>query len=72
MLGLLFYWNLKEQNYRYVKAWLCVAGFTFLDEVHQAFIIGRDGRIVDVAIDSLGAAIVLYLLYKAKRTATKA
>jgi VanZ family protein len=72
MLGLLFYWNLKEQNYRYVKAWLYVAAFAFLDEVHQAFIIGRDGRIVDVAIDSLGAVIVLYLLYKARKTAVKA
>ncbi|MBE2975897.1 acetobutylicum phosphotransbutyrylase [Priestia megaterium] len=69
MLGLLFYWNLKEQKHRYIKAWLCVAAFAFLDEVHQAFIIGRDGRIVDVAIDSLGAAILLFLLYKVKKTA---
>ncbi|MEH7563753.1 VanZ family protein [Priestia megaterium] len=69
MLGLLFYWNLKEQQYRYVKAGLCVAAFAFLDEVHQAFIIGRDGRIVDVAIDSLGAAILLFVLYKVKKTA---
>ncbi|MBU8686479.1 VanZ family protein [Priestia megaterium] len=63
MLGLLFYWNLKEQKYRCLKAWLCVAIFAFLDEVHQAFIIGRDGRIVDVMIDSFGAAILLFLLY---------
>ncbi|MEN3769015.1 VanZ family protein [Priestia megaterium] len=72
MLGLLFYWNLKEQKYRYVKAGLCVAAFAFLDEVHQAFIIGRDGRIVDVAIDSLGAAILLFVLYKVKKPAAKA
>ncbi|MEJ9311018.1 VanZ family protein [Priestia megaterium] len=68
MLGLLFYWNLKKQSYRYIKAWLCVAAFAFIDEVHQAFIIGRDGRIIDVAVDSLGAAIALYLLYRARRT----
>ncbi|MEK1831880.1 VanZ family protein [Priestia megaterium] len=42
--------------------------FAFIDEVHQAFIIGRDGRIIDVAVDSLGAAIALYLLYRARRT----
>lgn len=72
MLGLLFYWNLKEQKYRYVKSWICVAAFAFLDEVHQAFIIGRDGRIVDVAIDSLGAAILLFVLYKVKKPAAKA
>ena len=71
ILGFLFYWNLKEQKYRYLNAWLCVAAFAFLDEVHQAFIIGRDGRIVDVAIDSLGAAILLFVLYKVKRSAVK-
>ncbi|MCZ8493346.1 VanZ family protein [Priestia megaterium] len=70
-LGLLFYWNLKEQRYRYVKAWLCLAAFAFLDEVHQAFIIGRDGRIVDVMIDSLGGAILLFLLYKMRKPALR-
>ncbi|MGR6337089.1 VanZ family protein [Priestia megaterium] len=71
LLGLLFYWNLKKQSYRYIKAWLCVAAFAFSDEVHQAFIVGRDGRIIDVAVDSLGAAIALYLLYRARKTAVK-
>ncbi|OVE35325.1 acetobutylicum phosphotransbutyrylase [Priestia aryabhattai] len=69
MLGLLFYWNLKEQKYRYVKAWLCLVIFACLDEVHQAFIIGRDGRIVDVMIDSFGAALMLFLLYKGRKLA---
>ncbi|MED4006489.1 VanZ family protein [Priestia aryabhattai] len=71
MLGLLFYWNLKELPCRYLKAWLCLATFAFLDEVHQAFIIGRDGRIVDVMIDSLGGAILLLLLYQVKKPSAK-
>lgn len=71
MLGLLFYWNLQKQRYRYLKAWLCLAAFAFLDEIHQAFIIGRDGRIVDVMIDSLGGAILLFLLYKVRKPAAK-
>ncbi|MDG0030614.1 VanZ family protein [Priestia sp. Y58] len=71
ILGLIFHWNLKEQRYRYIKAWLCLAAFAFLDEVHQAFIIGRDGRIVDVMIDSFGGAILLFLLYQVKRSAAK-
>ena len=71
MLGLLFYWNLKEQRYRYVKAWFCLAAFAFLDEVHQAFIIGRDGRIVDVMIDSFGAAVILFILYKVRKHSTR-
>ena len=71
MLGLLFYWNLKEQHSRYLKAWFCLAAFAFLDEVHQAFIIGRDGRIVDVMIDSLGGAILLFLLYNVRKPSRK-
>lgn len=70
-LGLFFYWNLKEQRYRYLKAWLCLVAFAFSDEIHQAFIIGRDGRIVDVMIDSLGGAILLFLLYVVKKSAAK-
>lgn len=71
LLGLLFYWNLKEKNYRYIKALIFVAIFAFLDEVHQAFIIGRDGRIVDVMIDSLGGAIFLFMLYKVRKSSNR-
>ncbi|NEW01025.1 VanZ family protein [Priestia aryabhattai] len=71
LLGLFFYWNLKEQKHRYVKALICVAIFAFLDEVHQAFIIGRDGRIVDVIIDSFGAAVMLFVLYKVRKSLTR-
>ncbi|MFE4121354.1 MULTISPECIES: VanZ family protein [Priestia] len=66
ILAVLIYWNLKEKPGRYVKAGLLLACFAFLDEVHQAFIIGRDGRIVDVLIDSFGGALFLFLLYKSK------
>lgn len=70
-LGLLFYWNFKKQKYRHLKAWCCLAAFAFLDEIHQAFIIGRDGRIVDVMIDSSGAAIMLFLLFLLQRNKLK-
>ncbi|MEM4993372.1 VanZ family protein [Priestia sp. SB1] len=67
LLALLIYWNLKKSSWRYVKAWFLLACFAFLDELHQAFIIGRDGRIIDVAIDSFGGALFLLLLYRYKK-----
>ncbi|QDZ82855.1 VanZ family protein [Priestia megaterium] len=67
LLALLIYWNLNKSSWRYVKAWVLLACFAFLDELHQAFIIGRDGRIIDVAIDSFGGALFLFLLYRYKK-----
>ncbi|MFT7828740.1 VanZ family protein [Priestia megaterium] len=67
LLALLIYWNLKKSSWRYVKAWVLLACFAFSDELHQAFIIGRDGRIIDVAIDSFGGALFLFLLYRYKK-----
>jgi len=67
LLAMLIYWNLKEKPWRYLKAWVLLACFAFLDELHQAFIIGRDGRIIDVAIDSFGGALFLFLLYRYKK-----
>ncbi|MCM3194137.1 VanZ family protein [Priestia megaterium] len=67
LLALLIYWNLNKSSWRYVKAWVLLACFAFLDELHQAFIIGRDGRIIDVAIDSFGGALFLFLFYRYKK-----
>ncbi|MEB4860637.1 VanZ family protein [Priestia megaterium] len=68
MLGLLFYLNFtNKEKYRYIKAWGCAAVFSLVDEIHQAFIVGRDGRIFDVMIDSIGAAIILFLLFLSTR-----
>ncbi|WP_341284823.1 VanZ family protein [Priestia megaterium] len=66
VLAVLIYWNLQEKPGRYVKAGFLLACFAFFDEVHQAFIIGRDGRIVDVLIDSFGGALFLFIIYKTK------
>ena len=67
LLALLIYWNFKKSSLQYLKAWFFLACFAFLDELHQAFIIGRDGRIIDVGIDSFGGALFLFLLYKYKK-----
>ncbi|CAI8727960.1 Acetobutylicum phosphotransbutyrylase [Priestia megaterium] len=67
LLAVLIYSNLKDKAWRYLKAWFSLTFFAFLDELHQAFIIGRDGRIIDVAIDCFGGALFLFLLYRYKK-----
>ncbi|MBN8250844.1 VanZ family protein, partial [Priestia flexa] len=72
LLALLIYWNLPKMKGRFVLAWLLLAGFAFMDEVHQAFIVGRDGRIIDVIIDSVGGALFLYLYDRFKKSKKEA
>ena len=42
---------------QFIFSWLFVIAYAITDEVHQLFIPGRTGRIVDVYIDALGALI---------------
>lgn len=67
LLALLIYVNLNTKTLRYLKSWFLLTGFAFLDELHQAFVIGRDGRIIDVVIDSFGGGLFLLLLYGYKK-----
>ncbi|KOO50417.1 VanZ family protein [Priestia koreensis] len=60
ILACLFAWNLR---YRYVVAWVLTTLYALSDEFHQAYTMGRDGRIMDVGIDSLGAIVFLCGLY---------
>lgn len=52
---------------RMLCAWLVGVEYAAIDEIHQLFIDGRSGQILDVFIDSIGVAIgicVLMLVYK--------
>ena len=42
--------------------------YAVTDELHQAFVPGRHGSPVDVAIDGIGAALGLLVLLHARRT----
>ncbi len=44
---------------------LCI-GFAMLDEYHQTFVVGRNGQILDVCIDSVGAicGLLFYSTYQ--------
>jgi VanZ family protein len=58
------------------KALIGAAGFALLyafsDEIHQLFVIGREGKISDIGIDIIGIAIAsLFLLMLYKRTSRR-
>jgi VanZ family protein len=63
LLALLFYLNLPSRKGRYLRAVLLTGVFAFTDELHQAFILNRDGRLADVLLDTAGGAAVMLLLY---------
>lgn len=71
VLGLLAFAFFKAmapgRGWHYRAAWLFALCYAATDEFHQLFVAGRSGRISDVCIDSVGAAIgllVLFLLQK--------
>jgi VanZ family protein len=42
---------------REAPAWLGAVGYAVTDEVHQSFVNGRAGRLLDVGIDAVGALV---------------
>lgn len=42
-------------------------GYAFLDEIHQLFIDGRAGRLMDVGIDSCGVILMMGMIYLVKK-----
>jgi hypothetical protein len=51
----------KQRPHARWLAWLLAIGYGMTDELHQAFVPGRNAWIVDVGIDALGALIALML-----------
>jgi VanZ family protein len=52
-----------------VYAFLIASGYAITDEVHQSFVEGRNGNVVDWLIDSAGAAAAALRLGARDRTA---
>jgi VanZ family protein len=50
-----------------VPAWLLATLYAISDEYHQGFVSGRHSSWVDVAIDSMGAAVCALLILRAQR-----
>lgn len=44
-------------------AWALATAYAVTDEIHQTFVPGRQGAVLDVIIDSAGAALALFFLW---------
>jgi VanZ family protein len=47
---------------------LAAAAYSLTDEFHQLFVPGRGASLVDCALDTMGAAIAMFLIYAYSRT----
>ena len=67
------WWRALRTRMPAVRALAPAWGITFLyacsDEFHQRFVTGRQSSWVDVAIDSMGAALVVVLVLRSRRAA---
>jgi VanZ family protein len=63
-LALLFFANFQHFRlpFRFLFAWVLTTLVGFCDEINQYFIVGRDGRIMDVALNSVAALVILITL----------
>jgi VanZ family protein len=53
-----------------LSAWFVAAGYSALDEIHQAFVVSRTASAYDSLLDSIGALFglaVLYLWFRLRR-----
>lgn len=73
ILGILVYLYVKELNISkiFIISLLVCILYALSDEIHQLFIIGRSGRILDVFIDSLGSLLGIFIMKKVGRTHEK-
>jgi VanZ family protein len=63
ILALLLWKAIYPKRWAYVGAWTLATFYGGLDEWHQSYIPGRSASVNDVLIDSLGALVVLLLLF---------
>ena len=68
VLAILVTWLLKSYNLEYNQMFLysimiCIL-YSFSDEIHQLFISGRNGSIIDVFIDNLGSYLGVFIINK--------
>ena len=75
ILGILVTLLVREYNVSFYKclfiSLLVCLLYSISDEVHQLFVPGRSGEVLDVMIDTMGGFIscnILYLIYRRKRS----
>jgi VanZ family protein len=63
-----FYFSLKfTQKKTIIFSIILTLLYAMSDEWHQTFVFGRDGRIRDVVIDSIGILLAMFLILKIKQ-----
>lgn len=64
-LTFLFYWGLQKNLSFKTNLWISLILailYGISDEIHQYFVPTRDGKVIDVFVDSLGVIIALLLI----------
>ena len=69
ILGVLVYLYIKEFNIsnKFIISLLICILYALSDEIHQLFIVGRSGKIIDVFIDSFGSLTGIFIIKKVGR-----
>ena len=62
----LYVWKVKNK-WLYILAFAVAVIFASTDEFHQLFVPGRSGMVIDVLIDSIGAAIGVFIVWGVRR-----
>lgn len=68
-LSVFLFWKSTNRKTFLLKL-ILIAGFAFADEIHQYYVVGRTGRIMDVYFDMASAMFCLALIFafgKAKK-----
>ncbi|MGF7534900.1 VanZ family protein [Bacillus mexicanus] len=60
-LAIFLFWRSSSYRKALLKL-LLIVGFAFTDEVHQYFVVGRSGRLMDVLFDLFSVSIFLLIL----------
>jgi VanZ family protein len=58
-IGSLFHWDSSNLNPRFLLAASIASVIAIADEIHQAYVPGRDASVTDVILDAVGIIIVL-------------
>ena len=62
ILGVLLYNLVKSFGKKAIFAVIICIIYAISDEVHQCFIPGREGKVIDVLIDTFGGTVGIYLI----------
>lgn len=61
LLTLFVFWKTTNLKTFFIK-FILICLFAFLDEIHQLFIIGRSGRLMDVCLDITSVIVFLIIM----------